>query len=180
MKLRELLQENRIEIGAELSSKDEVFKRLSALQSDDSDPQDTALLDYEIQMREKLGNSAVSGRVAIPCVRHSGAEDTRISAITLKSGVEYGAPDKRVVRLVFLIAGRDKSDECVEVKARLMHLLMDSEFTARLCAAKSAGEFMELFREREEIRYAPLLPQKRYDCTKFLNKKYKRRRLFKR
>ena len=85
MKLREMLQKNRIEIGAELCSKDEVLKRLSALQSDD-DPQNTALLTNEIEVREKLGSSAVSGRVAIPCVRHSGAEDTRISVVTLKSG----------------------------------------------------------------------------------------------
>ena len=175
MKLREMLQKNRIEIGAELCSKDEVLKRLSALQSDD-DPQNTALLTHEIQVREKLGSSAVSGRVAIPCVRHSGAEDTRISVVTLKSGVEFGAPDKRGVRLVFLIAGRDKSDEEIEVKSRLMHLLMDSEFTARLCSAKSAEEFLELFEERERIRYAPIKQDQRYDCSKFLRRKYKKRR----
>lgn len=176
MKLREMLQKNRIEIGAELCSKDEVLKRLSSLQSDNDNPQNTALLTHEIEAREKLGSSAVSGRVAIPCVRHSGAEDTRISVVTLKSDVDFGAPDKRGVRLVFLIAGRDKSDEEIEVKSRLMHLLMDSEFTARLCSAKSADEFLEVFEEREKIRYAPWKPDKRYDCSRFLERKYRKRR----
>ena len=176
MKLREMLQENRIEIGAEFGSKDEVLKALSGLQSD-GDPQNTALLNHEIQVREKQGNSAVSGRVAIPCVRHSGADDTRISVVTLKKGVDYDAPDKRGVRLVFLIAGRDRCDEYIEVKSRLMHLLMDSEFTARLCAAKSAEEFLEVFEERERIRYAPIKPDQRYDCSKFLERKYRKRRM---
>lgn len=180
MNIRELLNENLIEIGAELSSKDEALERLIRLQKSSGAIHNMNALRREIQERECLGNSAVSARVAIPDVAHSGAARTAISVVTIKNGVEYGAPDKRPVKLIFMIAGKSGSDEHIQAKARLMHLLMDSEFTARLCAAENKEAFLNMIAEREKVRFSPPQPDKKYDCSKFLikNKKEKRFSLF--
>ena len=181
MNIRELLNESMIEIGAELSTKDEALDRLIELQRDGGAVRNPLSLSREIRARETLGTSAVSMRVAIPSVRHRGARKTSISALTVSDGVSYDSPDKRKVRLMFMISGKDGTDEYIEVKARLMHLLMDSEFTARLCSAKSREEFLRLIDEREKVRYAKPKPDKRYDCSKFLEKNYdsvEKRRLF--
>lgn len=170
MNIRELLSENRIEIGAELYSKDEALDRLICLQKKSGCIHNPKALRREIQEREKQGNSAVACRVAIPDVMHSGSTQTTISAVTVKEGVDYGAPDHRPVRLIFMIAGKSGSDEHIEAKSRLMHLLMDAGFTARLCAAQSTEEFLQLIEEREKLRYAPVEPNKKYDCSKFLTK----------
>ena len=166
-----------IEIGAELSSKDEALDRLVELQKDGGAIKNASALSREIREREALGSSAVSMRVAIPSVRHSGAEKTGISAITVKDGVSYGAPDKRAVKLLFLISGKDGTDEDTQIKARLMHLLMDSEFTAGLCSAKSKEEFLGLIAKRESVRYSRPRSDKRYDCSKFLIQNNKPRKI---
>ena len=168
MNIRDLLNENMIEIGAELSTKDEALDKLIELQRSSGTVRNTAVLRREIHSREMLGSSAVSMRAAISSVRHSGAIKTGVSAVTIKEGISCDSPDKRPVKLVFMITGKDGTDENIEVKARLMHLLMDSEFTAGLCAAESKEEFLELIEEREKVRYPAFEPDKKYDCSGFL------------
>jgi hypothetical protein len=55
-----------------------------------------------------------------------------------------------------------------------MHLLMDSEFTAKLCAAKSKDEFLDIIEEREKIRYPAFKPDKKYDCSRLIQNEGKR------
>ena len=172
MNIRELMNVSMIETGAELYTKDEALDRLIELQKDGG-IRNSALLSREIRARELLGTSAISMRVAIPSVCHRGAKRTGISALTVKDGVSYDSPDKRKVKLLFMISGRDGSDEYIEAKSRLMHLLMDSEFTAQLCSAKTPEEFIRLIADREKTRYSPPPPDKSYDCSKFLNKNNK-------
>lgn len=151
------MNKNLVEIGAELYSKEEAMNELIRLQKNSGAIHDPKALKREITEREKAGNTAVSCRIAIPDVAHSGAARTVISAITVKNGVDYGAPDKRPVRLIFLIAGRDNSDEHIKVKEHLQKLLSDPSFTARLCSAKSREEFLELIADREKIRLSSSL-----------------------
>ena len=172
-----MLNKDLIEIGAELSGRDETLDRLIELQG--GGIRDSLTLSRELRESNTDRGGAVSFRVAIPSVRHKGASATGISAVTLKEDVDFGARDKRGIRLAFLISGKDDSDEYIEVKARLMHLLMDTEFTARLCAARSKDEFLSLIEQREQYRYAPPKPEKRWDCTRFITEP-KRKRFWKR
>ncbi len=149
MKIRELMNESLVEIGAELYSKDEALDRLVELQKQDGNIRDALTLSRELREREAKGNSAVSFRIAIPEIRHQGAEKTTVSAVTVRGGVDYGAPDKRPVKLIFLIAGKETSDEYIEVKRRLTRMLSDLRFTSRLCAAKNSREFLRLIEEKE-------------------------------
>ena len=149
MKIREMMNESLVELGAELYSKDEVLDRLIELQKQDGDIRDALTLSRELREREKKGSSAISFRIALPELRHKGARKTTVSALTVKNGVDYGAPDRRPVKLIFLIAGKEESDEYLEVKRRLRRMLADMKFTSRLCAAKSKEEFLRLFEEKE-------------------------------
>ena len=152
MKIRELLNESLVEIGAELYSKEEALDELIRLQKNSGAIHNPNALKREIKEREQAGNSAISCRIAIPDVAHSGSARTMISAVTVKNGVDYGAPDKRPVKLIFMIAGKSGTDEHIRVKERLQKLLSDPGFTARLCAAQSADDFLRLIEERERLR----------------------------
>lgn len=178
MDIRELMNESMIEVGAELRSKDEAIDRLILLQKNSGAIHNPYALLREIREREAQGNTAVSARIAIPAVMHTGAIRTTVSALTVRSGVDYGAPDNRPVKLIFMIAGRSGTEEHIEVRTRLMHLLMDSEFAARLCAVRNTEEFLRLISEREKIRYAPPIPQKKYDCSKYLLQNKRKKRFF--
>lgn len=175
MRISDIINRDSVEIGAELYTKDEVLERLVALQKSNGTVRNTTALRREIDSREQHGTSALSGRVAIPAVAHSGAPVSGITAVTVKDGVDYGAPDKKRVKLIFMIAGKSGSDEYLHLKTRLMRLLMDTGFTAQLCAAKSTEEFLRLLSERENVRFAPSGPKKEYDCSKFLIENYPRK-----
>ena len=149
MKIRDLMNESLVEVGAELYTKDEALDRLIELQQHDGDIRDALTLSREVREREQKGSSALSFRVAVPEVCHKGAQKTSVSAVTVRKGVDYGAPDKRPVRLIFLIAGKDGSDEYIEAKRRLTYMLSDMRFTSMLCAAKSNREFLRLIEEKE-------------------------------
>lgn len=148
-----MLNDSLVEVGAELYSKEEALDKLIHLQKNSGAIRNPTALKREIKERERKGNSAISCRIAIPDVAHSGSARTVISALTVKDGVDYGAPDRRPVRLIFMIAGKSGTDEHIRVKERLQKLLADPGFTARLCAAKSNKEFISLIEERERIRY---------------------------
>lgn len=154
MNIRELIDESRVEIGAEITTKDEALTRLIELQKQSGAIRNPRALRREINEREQRGNTAVSCRIAIPGVMHSGAKETSLTAVTVKDGVDYNAPDKRPVRLIFMIAGKSGTDEHQAVKERLTRLLSDAGFTARLSAAKSKKEFLALLSERERIRFS--------------------------
>lgn len=149
MTIRELLSENLIEIGAELYSKDEALEELIRLQKRGGMIHNPKALKREIIERENLGNTATGCRIAIPDVAHSGSQKTAISVITVKDGVDYGAPDKRPVKLIFMIAGKSGSDEHLRVKAYLQKLLSDPSFTAQLCSAPDKKAFLELIDNKE-------------------------------
>ena len=150
MTIRELLSENMIELGAELYSKDEALDELIRLQKKGGMIHNPRALKREIIERERKGNTAAGCRIAIPDVAHSGSAKTAISVITVKDGVDYGAPDKRKVKLLFMIAGKSGSDEHQKVKAQLQKLLSDPAFTAQLTCAKSSRELLTLLENREK------------------------------
>lgn len=168
MKISDIINKDSVEIGAELSTKDEVLDRLIALHKAQGNIRNTEVFRRELNAREAQGNSAVSGRIAIPAVCHSDAQSSGITALTLKDGVDYGAQDRRRVKVIFMISGRSGTDDYLRLKTRLMRLLMDSSFTAALCAAKTREEFIDLLNEREAVRFFRPQPGTQYDCSKFL------------
>ena len=172
-----MINEDSVEIAAELCSKEEALIKLAQLHRAQGNIYDLRRFLSDIRDREMQSSGAISGRIAITALSDRTARDTRITAITVKDGIEYGSPDRRPVKLIFLIAGRNNSDEYLALKTRLMRLLMDSVFSAKLCSAKDKREFVELIGERERIRFAPPEPKKEYDCSKFLIKKIKKRSL---
>ena len=178
MRISDIINEDSVETAAELLSKDEVLERLAELHRRQRNIYDPERFIRDIRDREDRVNGAISGRIAITALSDRTARDTRLAAITLKDGIEYGAPDRRPVRLVFLIAGRNNSEEYEETKTALMKLLNDTGFAARLCSAGNKQEFIELIKEKEKANRAPAEPGKEYDCGKELIKKTDRKRRF--
>lgn len=175
MNIRDLLTKENVEIGAELFSKDEALEHLIHLQEEQGHITNRSVFKNELLQREEACNSAVAARIAIPSLCYSEADTTTLCAMTLKDGVDYDAPDKRKVKLIFMISGKRDSNEYLELKTRLMRLLMDSQFTAKLCAAKDEETFLDLLSKREQLRFSPPAPRAEYDCSKFLIKNHKRK-----
>lgn len=62
-----------------------------------------------------------------------------------KNGVDFDALDDEPVYLIFLIAAPNTKDNVhLDVLSKLSVLLMDEDFVARLKAAKTVDEFLEI------------------------------------
>ena len=173
MRISDIINEDCVEIGAEFCDRDEALTRLLRLHQQQGNIPDSTAVRRELLRQEKANPGAVSCRVAIPVIRDTAARRTRLTAITLSDGIEYGAPDGRKVNLIFLITGSQDNNDWQWLKARLMRLLMDAGFTARLSAAKNREEFIRMLKDREQVRFTPPVPKKEYDCSKFLVKNNK-------
>lgn len=73
--------------------------------------------------------------------------------MTLDTGVDYGAMDNKSSDLFFMIAAPMDGDLHLEILSRLMVLLMDGDFTAKLRAATTVEEFMKAIDEAEGAKY---------------------------
>ena len=170
MRISDIINEDCVEIGAEFCDRDEALTRLLRLQQQQGNILNSTAMRKELLRQERANPGAVSCRVAIPVIRDTSAHGTRLTAITLSEGVDYSAPDGRKVNMIFLITGPENNSDSQWLKARLMRLLMDAGFTARLSAAKDREEFIRMLREREQVRFTQPVPKKEYDCSKFLMK----------
>lgn len=178
MRISDIINEDSVEIAAEFGTKDDALIRLAQLHREQGNIYDPQRFINDIRESELKSCGAVSGRIAITALSDRTARDSRITAMTVKDGIEYGAPDRRPVKLIFLIAGRNNSDEYQKVKTRLISLLNDPGYSARLCCAKDKREFIELLNEREKTGSAPPQPGKEYESCKIPirnNKRQKRR-----
>ena len=149
MTIREMLNESMIELGAELYSKGEALDELIRLQKRGGMIEHPKVLKREVIERENRGNTAAGCRIAICDLMHSGSAKTAVSAVTIRDGVDYGAPDRRRVKLIFMITGKSDSNEHKRVKEKLQKLLSDPTFTAQLCAAQDQMAFLALFDQKE-------------------------------
>ena len=89
----------------------------------------------------------------MPHAKTSAVKAPALAAITVKNGVDYGAPDGKPSDLLFMIAATEDGDVHLEILSRLMVMLMDPDFTAKLRAAKSVDEFLQTIDAQEKIKY---------------------------
>lgn len=73
--------------------------------------------------------------------------------MTVPEGVDYQAMDDEPSNLLFMIAAPNNGDVHLEVLSRLMTLLMDEDFRAKLLAAADAGEFLAAIDAAEKEKY---------------------------
>lgn len=97
-----------------------------------------------ILAREENGSTAVGEGIAIPHVKNVAVKAPSLAAMTVPDGVDYEALDDEPSNLLFMIAApSDGGDVHLEVLSRLMVILMDEDFRAKLLAAESKETFLQ-------------------------------------
>lgn len=109
-----------------------------------------------VTARESFGGTtAIGGGIALPHAGNAGVSAPGISALVLRRGVDWGAPDGVPVDLVFMIAvppGRESLH--LQILARLVNLLSRSELVDALRAATNPQLFVELIAKTENACFA--------------------------
>lgn len=153
MRITDLLKKNGIALNVNVSDKSEAINKLVSLHEKCGNLKNTAAFKEGILKREEMGTTAVGMEVAIPHAKSDAVKAPALTAITVPNGVDYGAADKKPCKLIFMIAATTDGDVHLEVLARLMQLLMDEEFTAKLKTAKTADEFLSIIDRKETEKF---------------------------
>ena len=153
MRITDLLKKNGIALNVNVSDKSAAISKLVSLHEKCGNLKNTAAFKEGILKREEMGTTAVGMEVAIPHAKSDAVKAPALTAITVPNGVDYGAADKKPCKLIFMIAATTDGDVHLEVLARLMQLLMDEEFTAKLKTAKTADEFLAIIDKKETEKF---------------------------
>lgn len=153
MRIVDLLNEKSILLGAEPTSKTEAIDTLVELQVKGGRIADAEEYRKGILAREALSSTAVGEGIAIPHAKSEAVKAPSLAAMTVPAGVDYEAMDGEPSNLIFMIAAPNDGDVHLEVLSRLMTILMDEDFRARLIAAKSADEFLGIVDDMEKEKF---------------------------
>lgn len=153
MRIIDLLKLEAITLGLDISSKDDAINALIGLHAAAGNLKDKDAYKAAILAREEQGSTAIGDGIAVPHAKTSAVKAPALAAITVKNGVDYGAPDGKPSDLLFMIAATEDGDVHLEILSRLMVMLMDPDFTAKLRAAQSVDEFLQIIDAQEKIKY---------------------------
>ena len=153
MRITDLLKAEAIQLGAKVSSKSAAIDTLVALHDKCGNLKDAAAYKEGILKREEMGTTAIGMEVAIPHAKSEAVKAPALAAITVPDGVDYESPDGAPCKLIFMIAATMDGDVHLEVLARLMQMLMHEDFTAKLKAAKSPKEFLDIIDKQEAVQF---------------------------
>ena len=154
MRIVDLLSKDSILLNASPKNKAEAIDLLVDLQVKGGKITDRETYKQGILAREENGSTAVGEGIAIPHAKNAAVKAPSLAAMTVPEGVDYEALDDEPSNLLFMIAApSDGGDVHLEVLSRLMVILMDEDFRAKLLAAKSKESFLQVIDEMEREKY---------------------------
>lgn len=154
MRIVDLLKKESIQLNAAPKSKSEAIDMLVDLQVKGGNISDREEYKKGIVAREEHGSTAVGEGIAIPHAKNKGVKAPSLAAMTVPDGVDYEALDDEPSNILFMIAAPEGgSDVHLDVLARLMTVLMDEDFRAKLLAAKDKDDFLKIIDDMESEKY---------------------------
>lgn len=153
MRIVDLLSKESIMLNSTPKTKSEAIDMLVDLQVKSGKIADKAEYKKGILAREQMSSTAVGEGIAIPHAKSTAVKAPSLAAMTVPSGVDYEALDEEPSNLLFMIAAPNDGDVHLEVLSRLMTILMDEDFRAKLIAAKNKDEFLKIIDDMEKEKY---------------------------
>lgn len=153
MRIVDLLSKESILLGGAPQNKSEAIDMLIDLQVKGGKIADREAYKKGILAREEMSSTAVGEGIAIPHAKSEAVKAPSLAAMTVPQGVDYQAMDDEPSNLLFMIAAPNNGDVHLEVLSRLMTLLMDENFRAKLLAAKDTDEFLAAIDAAETEKY---------------------------
>lgn len=166
MRIVDLLKKESIMLNGSPQNKSEAIDMLVDLQVKGGKISDREEYRKGILAREEQGSTAVGEGIAIPHAKNKGVKAPSLAAMTVPQGVDYEALDEEPSNLFFMIAAPvDGGDVHLDVLAKLMTILMDEDFRAKLIAAKDKDEFLRIIDDMETEKYPDESQEKAVDAA---------------
>lgn len=153
MRIKDLLDVKSISLEGAPKTKNEALDQIVALMTKSGKINDEAAYRKQVYAREEESTTGIGEGIAIPHGKCDAVDRPGLAAMVVRDGVEFDSLDGEPVTLMFLIAAPNTEDNVhLDVLSKLSMMLMDEEFTAKLRAAQSPEEFLEIIDKADEER----------------------------
>ena len=154
MKITDLLSEESIELNVEAKDKNDIIDKMTRLMLKTGRINNLEKYKKLVLKREEEGSTGVGEEIAIPHGKGECVTEPGLVAMVVPNGLDYNALDGKPVKLLFMIAAPNTSDNVhLDVLSRLSTILMDSNFKNKLISAKSKDEFLKIIDETEKEKF---------------------------
>ncbi len=153
MRITDLLRPESVQLHTQAADKQAAIDKLIGLHQAGENLADAEAYKQAILAREGQSSTAIEAGIAVPHAKSDSVKRPGLAAMTLDDGVDYGAMDGQPSDLFFMIAAPMDGDLHLEILSRLMVLLMDPGFTAKLRAAATVEEFRSVIDQAETAKY---------------------------
>ena len=151
MRIRDLLKQESIVLGAQPADKNAAINQLADLMEAGGNLSDKAQYVKDVLAREASSSTGLGDGIATPHAKSAGVKTAGLSAMTVPNGVDFDSEDGEPSRLFFMIAAPESAyDAHLEILSKLATMLMDSDFKDALVAAKTKEEFLRIIDEKED------------------------------
>jgi mannitol/fructose-specific phosphotransferase system IIA component (Ntr-type) len=119
-----------------------VLKELAGCMSEDPDIRHPELLLDAMLSREKLGSTAIGKEVAIPHSRTLAVPNLKAVVARSKTGVDWGAPDEKPVKLFFLVVAppQERHNTYLPLLGALVSAMQRKKERDRILSAKTFAD----------------------------------------
>ncbi|MFH1778139.1 MAG: PTS sugar transporter subunit IIA [Candidatus Omnitrophota bacterium] len=151
MKVTDYLKESQMDLNLPASSKEDAIKKLAALLREAKAVSDYQGFIKDVFEREALNTTGIGHDIAIPHARTDAVKDFVIAFGRVTAGLEFGALDKKPVKLIFLM-GTPKEKELhsyLKILSALTRRLDKESFREQLLNASAPKEIIEIFKRVE-------------------------------
>ena len=146
MLITDILCAERICCDVEASSKKGAFERFSELIASAEERVSSRDVLDAMFARERLGSTGLGDGVAIPHARMAGLTRPCGVFVRLANGIDYDAPDGKLVDLLFgLVVPEESTDEHLQILAALAQTFETDTVRSALRRAREPVQILDLF-----------------------------------
>lgn len=151
MKLKDILNEDRIKIPLENTGKEKIIEEMVELIDKSRKVRNKSQILKAVLDREAVMSTGVGDEVAIPHGKTDGVEDIVAALGITKEPVDFKSLDEKPVRLIWLLVGpQDKTGPHLKALSRISRLMHKKDFREKLIKSKSPKEMIEAIVSEEE------------------------------
>ena len=149
--ISQILLKDHIMLDMDVPDKFSAISKLLDTLKSSSDIIDLDRFAKDIERREKDFPTGLENGTALPHARTTAVSDLIMAFGRSEKGVDFGAPDGKPSKLVFLFGvPRDEVKDYLKTIAQLSRLLKEHSFRDKLLDANNPNEIIALIREAEK------------------------------
>lgn len=153
MRITELFTAQSIALDEALQTQEQILSRLVELQATHGNITDKDAYKKALYAREAEGSTYVDNGITVPHAKTDVVTRPSLAALRLAKPVQYNAEDDGTTDLLFAIAAPENGSLHVDMLARMMQMLMNEDFVAKLKAAKTPAEFLDCIDAQEDAQF---------------------------